>query len=303
MSAVALVETGSYDASLVKRRRATKGEMAERARFLIDYAAQHGPVTVRGLYYQAEVAEVPGIEKTDAGYTKVQRQVLQLRRSGEMPYEDIADATRWMRKPTSYDSIEDALAATARLYRRRLWADAPAYVEVWLEKDAIAGVLYPVTSDFDVPLMVSRGFCSESFAFEAIEQRGADRRPYHVLYLGDFDRSGRDAAESLRRKLVHFASKKGIEVEFIDLAVTRKQICELDLPTRAPKRNSPADRAWPWSIACELDAVPPDYLRRLVREAIEVYLPAREYRVLKIAEESERGQLQYVADAIKRART
>jgi hypothetical protein len=275
--------------------------MTERARFLIDYAAEHGPVTVRGLYYQAEVAEIPGIEKTDAGYSKVQRQVLNLRRAGEMPYEDIADATRWMRKPTSYDSIEDALAETARLYRRSLWRDAPAYLEVWLEKDAIAGVIYPETSAFDVPLMVARGFCSETFAFEAIEQRGDDRRPYHVLYLGDFDRSRRDAAESLRRKLTHFAMKKGIMVEFTDLAVTLDQIQALGLPTRAPKRKSPADRAWPHPIACELDAVPPDYLRRIVREAIEVYLPAEEYRVLKVAEESERGQLRYVAEAIKRA--
>jgi hypothetical protein len=295
----------SYDASPIKpkRRRATKEEMAERARFLIDYAAEHGPVTVRGLYYQAEVAGVAGIEKTDAGYGKVQRQVLQLRRTGEMPYEDIADATRWMRKPRSYDGIEDALAATAALYRRNLWSTAPAYLEVWLEKDAIAGVIYPETSAFDVPLMVARGFCSETFAFEAIEQRGDDRRPYHVIYLGDFDRAGRDAAQSLRRKLIHFAMKKGIEVEFIDLAVTLDQIRTLGLPTRPPKRKSPADRAWPHPIACELDAVPPDYLRQLVREAIEVYLPPEEYRVLKVAEESERGQLQYVADAIKRARS
>jgi hypothetical protein len=231
----------SYGASAInpKRRRATKEEMAERARFLIEYAAEHGPVTVRGLYYQAEVAEVPGIEKTDAGYAKVQRQVLQLRRSGGMPYEDIADATRWMRKPRSYDSIEDALAATAALYRRNLWATAPAYLEVWLEKDAMAGVLYPVPSAFDVPLMVARGFCSETFAFEAIEQRGDDRRPYHVLYLGDLDRAGRDAAESLRRKLTHFALKKSIAVKFIELAVTVEQIRFLSLPTRPPNVTRP----------------------------------------------------------------
>jgi hypothetical protein len=45
----------SYKASPIKRRRATFEEMAERAAFLIDYAVEHGPVTVRGLYYQAEV--------------------------------------------------------------------------------------------------------------------------------------------------------------------------------------------------------------------------------------------------------
>ena len=76
-----------YEASPIKRRRATKDEMEERAEFLIDYAEEHGPVTVRGLYYQAEVAGVPGIDKTDNCYAKVQRQVLNLRRAGRLAYE------------------------------------------------------------------------------------------------------------------------------------------------------------------------------------------------------------------------
>jgi hypothetical protein len=139
------------------RQRATQYEMLQRAKFLIAYANEHGPVTVRGLYYQAEVAGLPGIDKTESSYGKIQRQVLDLRRKGELPYETIADATRWMRKPKSYNSIEDALRETARLYRRNLWRDSEDYVEVWCEKDALAGVIYPVSSLYDVPLMVSRG--------------------------------------------------------------------------------------------------------------------------------------------------
>ncbi len=60
--------TELYDARPIKRRRATRAEMEERARFLIGYAEQHGPVTVRSLYYEAEVASVPRIEKDDAAY-------------------------------------------------------------------------------------------------------------------------------------------------------------------------------------------------------------------------------------------
>jgi hypothetical protein len=291
MSSVALVETGSYDASPVKRRRATKAEMEERAEFLLAYAKEHGPVTVRGLYYQAEVAEVPGIDKTKNAYSRVQRQVLGLRRAGRMPYKHIADATRWMRKPTSYDSVSDALITTAYVYRRALWRDASEVPEVWLEKDAIAGTIYPVTSENDVPLMVTRGFCSETFAFEAIESRGDDQRPYYVYYLGDFDRSGRDAAKSLKKKLEEFGSEKGIEVHFVELAVTLKQIRDLGLPTREPKRGTAADKAWPYDFACELDAIPPDTLRQIVREAIERHLPARQLKILKVAEESERSLL------------
>jgi len=109
-----------YEASPLKRARATKAEMEERAEFLIAYASEHGPVTVRGLYYQAEVASLPGISKDDKDYAKVQRQVLKLRREGRLSYSDIADATRWMRKPTTHGSVEEALRNTAQFYRKAL---------------------------------------------------------------------------------------------------------------------------------------------------------------------------------------
>ena len=73
-----------------------------------------------------------------------------------------------MRKPDTYSTIEEALEASARYYRRSLWVDSEDRVEVWCEKDALAGVLYPVTSEYDVPLMVTRGFSSETFAYEAV---------------------------------------------------------------------------------------------------------------------------------------
>jgi hypothetical protein len=282
--------TTVYPASPVNRRRASKTEMEQRAKFLIDYAEAHGPVTVRGLYYQAEVAHVPGIGKDDPGYDKVQRQVLILRRAGRMSYHDIADATRWMRKPRSYSSAEDAVRECLRTYRKKLWADTADYVEVWCEKDALAGVIYPVTADYDVPLMVTRGFTSETFAFEAIESREGDERDFHVYTLFDFDRAGQDAARSLEKKLKRFAAEKGIKVYFHTLAVTKKQVERWNLPTREPKRKSAADKKWPHDFCCELDAIPPDRLRQFVDQAITRHLPRRQLEVLKVAEEDEREQ-------------
>ena len=58
----------------------------------------------------------------------------------------------------------------------------------------ITGVIYPITELYDVPLVVFRGFSSETFTFEAVEAREKDSRPYWVYYLGDFDPSGHDAA-------------------------------------------------------------------------------------------------------------
>jgi CRISPR/Cas system-associated endoribonuclease Cas2 len=272
-------------------RRATQAEMEERAEFLIAYAEQYGPVTSRQLYYQSVVHGLPGIEKDDRGYDKIQRQVLNLRREGRLDYDWIADATRWMRKPTSFDGPEQALDHWSRFYRKDLWADAPDYVEVWCEKDALAGVIYPVTAKYDVPLMVSRGFASETFCYEAIAQRGGDRRNYYVYYLGDFDRSGQDAARSLKEKLTRFADEEDIIVFFYTLAITERQVRTYKLPTRPHKRNTPADRAWPHKFACELDAMAPDHIRELVEDAINYHLDQEKLRILQIAEASEREGL------------
>lgn len=294
-----------YDASRIKRHRATSQEMRDRADFYVDYATRYGPVTVRQLYYRAEVQNVPGIDKTENGYTRVQRQVLQLRRDGTLGYRHIADLTRWMRKPASFGSVEEALRETARVYRKALWRDAKVCVEIWCEKDALAGVIYPVTSLYDVPLMVTRGFTSETFCFEAIEARVGDPRPYCVYYLGDFDRAGRDAAKSLWKKLRRFAQERKVNASFCEIAIEEADIVAFDpgtglvrvnlsgvglrnLPTREPKRKSAADRKWPHPFACELDAIEPDDLRALVLAHIEQHLPQTQLDVLRVAEGSER---------------
>jgi hypothetical protein len=277
-----------YDASPVKRRRATGAEMEERAEFLIGYAEEHGPITVRGLYYQAEVAGVPGIEKDEAGYVKIQRQVLALRREGRLDYADVADATRWMRKPNTHDSPEAALEETARFYRKSMWTKADVYVEIWSEKDAAVGTILPITQLYDVPLMICRGYSSETFCFEAVESREGDPRPYHVYYIGDFDRAGQDAARTLHEKLDRFAAEKGVVVVFEQLAVTAEQVHKLKLPTREPKRGTAADKKWPHDFACELDAIPPDEMRAIVKAAIERHLPSDQFSALKVAEASER---------------
>jgi hypothetical protein len=305
-----MADSAVYEASPIKRNRATRDEMAERAEFLIAYAAEQNPVTVRQLYYRAEITHLPGIDKEEGSYNKIQRQVLLLRRAGELPYENIADLTRWMRKPTTYDSIEAALQETARFYRKALWRDAEVYVEVWCEKDALAGVIYPVTEKYDVPLMVARGFSSETFCFEAIENAAEQDKPYIVYYLGDFDRAGQQAANALREKLERFAAEREVEVEFVHLAIGEDDVSEYDgdtvrihfmldehefdrrLSTRLHKRTSRADQLWLYPYACELDAIEPDDLRDLVRWAIEMHLPADQLALLHIVEASEREQIQ-----------
>ena len=142
-------------------KRATRLEMDDRRRLIYQIVAEIKPCSVRQVFYQAEVRGA--VEKSEAGYGKVQRILVELRRSGEMPFDWIADSTRWQRKPETYGSPAEAVESIAQFYRKNLWRDASDYVEVWLEKDALAAVIYPITSMYDVPLMVARGYASLSF--------------------------------------------------------------------------------------------------------------------------------------------
>ena len=244
------------------------------------------PMTVRQVFYQATVREI--VEKSEAGYTKVQTDLVQMRKAGAMPYAWIADNTRWQRKPNSFTSVQEALEETARLYRKALWADADAYVEVWLEKDALAGVVYPVTSKYDVPLMVARGYASFSFLHSAAEYINTLGVPTYIYHFGDFDPSGVNAGEKIEQTLIEMAPNA--EIYFERVAVTPKQIRDWDLPTRPTKTTDSRAKNF-GDVSVELDAIEPDVLRDLVEEAIQRHLPRDQLEILKVAEESERRLL------------
>ena len=189
------------------------------------------PMTVRQVFYQATVAGI--VEKSEAGYNKVQTDLVQMRKAGELPYAWLADNTRWQRKPRTFDSVEQALQDTAQFYRKSLWADADCYVEIWLEKDALAGVVYPVTDLYDVPLMVARGYASLSFLHSAAEYISDLDVPTYIYHFGDFDPSGVNAGEKIEETLREMAPDA--EIHFERIAVTPEQIEMWDLPTRPTK--------------------------------------------------------------------
>ena len=127
----------AYQTSLIKRHRSTKAEVEQRRLNLYDIVNSGQPMTVRQVFYQAVFRGI--VEKAESGYAKVQTDLTLMRRAGELPYGWLADNTRWQRKPRSFNGGEEALEDTARLYRKNLWMGADAYVEIWLQKDALSG--------------------------------------------------------------------------------------------------------------------------------------------------------------------
>ena len=275
----------------VYRSRPTKRRTFVEMQILHDslYAIleQDHPMTVRQLFYRLVSRGLILKDENQYKHTVV-RLLGNMRCDGEIPFGWIADNTRWMRKPRSYSSLEEALKETARTYRRKLWDTQSAYVEIWLEKDALAGVLYDVTALYDVPLMVTRGYASLSFLHEAAEAIQSYGKPAFLYYLGDYDPSGVNIPQVVEQRLREFAPDA--DITFQRIAVTEEQVEDWDLPTR-PTKASDSRAAGFQGESVEVDAIPPHELRALVQSCIAAHLDQEALGVLAIAEKSERDIL------------
>jgi hypothetical protein len=288
-----------YQASQIKRIRSTKAEVEARRDALLAIVEAGKPMTVRQVFYQATVRGL--VEKAETGYSKVQTDLTNMRRNGDLPYGWLADNTRWQRKPLSHNGVEAALEHTAQAYRKSLWTDADAYVEIWLEKDALSGVIYPITALYDVPLMVARGYASLSFLYNAAEYINTLDVPTYIYHFGDFDPSGVNAAEKIEETLRELAPDA--DLSFARVAVTETQIADWDLPTRPTKTTDSRAKNFGSDLSVELDAIEPNMLRTLVQCVIEEHLPEHEFEILKAAEESEREVLRQLIRTPPRRRS
>ena len=168
--------------------------MLEIRQALYGILVAENPMTVRQVFYQAVSAGV--IDKTETEYKHtIIRLLTDMRRAGDIPFGWIGDNTRWMRKPR----------LTKETYRRALWDNQDAYVEMWLEKDALAGVLSEETEAWDVPLMVTRGYPSVSYLYEAAAAIQYQGKPAYLYYFGDHDPSGHDITRATEAGLREFA--------------------------------------------------------------------------------------------------
>jgi hypothetical protein len=209
--ALHLVSNGgaaNYVASPVnRRRRRTNAELGEVDAAIVAAVAADNPVTLRGVYYRVVSAGV--VDKTEAGYRLVGRQLLKLRRDGTIPYSYITDGTRWITKPTTWTGLDQMLDDAAASYRRALWHEQSVEVHLFTEKDAISGVVLPVTEKWDVPLGVLRGYASESFSHSVAEAiKDSAKRTVVVYQLGDSDPSGVDAWRSFRETVAGFLGQR-----------------------------------------------------------------------------------------------
>jgi hypothetical protein len=279
--------TASYRTRPTRSRRRSKAEVAALKAALHDLIADEQPMTVRQAFYRAVVGGL--VAKTESEYkATVGRLLTDMRRNGELPFGWLADNTRWMRKPASFSSLDGFLASVASHYRRAVWDTQDVYLEVWLEKDALAGVLYEVTETWDVPLMVTRGYPSLTFLHTAAEAIQAEGKPAWLYYFGDWDPSGVHIPRKVEQDLREFAP--ATEIHFERVAVNPDQVAAWSLPTRPTKSTDTRSRNF-HGESVEVDAIPPMTLRELVEACIQRHVDPDTLALTLRVERAERAIL------------
>src|SRR5262249_27274305 len=234
------------------------------------------------------------VGKTETEYKMtVIRLLVQMREKGEIPFDWIADHTRATYGPNAYGSLAECLRATAKKYRRRVWDDAQCQVFVFCEKDALAAVLGQETDPYDVPLCVARGYSSISYLNEIAKAIAGAGKAAYIYHFGDHDPSGQDAARDTEEKLRRYAP--GATIHFERVAVTLKQIEDWNLPGRPTKTKDTRAKKFGRDTSVELDAIPVDKLRALVRSHIKLHVDKKRLKRLRIDEKRERKLLRKLA--------
>lgn len=230
-------------------------------------------VSVRQLYYRLVAGGI--IPNVDKEYDKVQNLITDARYAGLIDWDAIEDRNRAAQRVEDWPSGSKALNEVAEKFRKDRWITQPFYVELWVEKAALAGVLAPIAQDYHITLMVNRGYSSASAMMESAQRlihRGDAKRPV-ILYLGDFDPSGEDMVRDIQARLMEFGVPGWTSVRKV--ALTWDQIGEYKPPPNPVKRNDSRSSdfiAKHGGSSWEVDALPPKDLDLIVRTTINAYV-------------------------------
>lgn len=230
-------------------------------------------LTLRQLYYQLVSRDI--IPNKQREYKNLGNLLTDGRMCGMVDWDVIEDRLRIPEVPSSWDDPAEALQSLAGQYERPRQEGQEVYVEVWVEKDALSGVLSRVTEKYHIPIMVNRGYSSASAMYEAYNRfKRAKRRGQgiRILYLGDFDPSGMDMIRDVSDRIMEFFDDDRVDFEVIPIALTREQIKEYDPPENPAKQTDSrfekfaaehGESSW------EVDALRPEVLDEILTNAIE----------------------------------
>jgi hypothetical protein len=239
-------------------------------KIIAEYQAQGFRLTLRQLYYQFVARALIPNKQTE--YKRLGGIIDDGRQAGLIDWDAIEDRTRNLVKTSMWRSPEDIMAAVVASYQEDPWRGQNYHVEVWIEKDALTGIIESVCNTYRVGYFACRGYVSQSEMYSAAQRlkqaNRAGRRPV-ILHLGDHDPSGMHMTVDNGDRLRLFMRSQGIDVE--RLALNMDQVEEYNPPPNPAKDTDSrfakyeaehGDESW------ELDALDPPVIEKLIRDAL-----------------------------------
>lgn len=270
--------------------------LAERTRTLIDVTASIladvQPATVRGICYKLfGLKLIPDMSKRSTD--KVSRALVIAREEGIILWSHTVDETRPVEQPVAWGDLDAYGQSVRDSYTKDRWADQPKRLILVSEKGTVGGLLRPTISHFGIPFLVLHGFGSATALNGLAVLAEADPRPLTILYVGDFDPSGRSMCDlDLPGRLRRY----GGVAEVVRVAVTPEQMTAYGLST-FPAADKDRDARYQWfvethgPVCCELDSVDPNVLRTLVENAIARRIDVAIWQRSAVAEAAELASL------------
>lgn len=285
-------------AYIEKSFRASSLEIISLANDIIaEYRTQGFKLTLRQLYYQFVARDC--IPNTMRSYKRLGSIINDGRLTGMIDWDAIEDRTRKLQTVSHWESPAEIVEVCAQQFRLDKWESQDYRPEVWIEKEALAGVVEGVCREMDIPFLCCRGYTSQSEMWSSAMRLKAFAA-YHsqtpvILHFGDHDPSGIDMTRDITDRLELFMG--GMEVR--RLALNMDQIEKFNPPPNPAKMTDSrfaayvaefGDESW------ELDALEPAAMVELIRSSVVGLIDYVRWDV-QVERESEcRRQLQQFAE-------
>ncbi len=256
-----------------------------------EYQADGFDLTLRQLYYQFVARAV--IPNTLQDYKRLGSILNDARLAGLVDWSAMVDRTRNLETPSHWDDPASIVRSAASSFALDKWDDQDFRVEVWVEKEALAGVVERAATALDLAYFSCRGYVSQSEMWEAARRHlrfEREGQAVRVLHLGDHDPSGIDMTRDIQDRLQLFGAKTEVE----RIALNRDQVDRYGPPPNPAKltdsRATSYVRAHGYS-SWELDALDPKTLAALIERHALVYRDEARFAAREAQERTDRTVL------------
>ena len=257
-----------------------------------EYQMDGYSLTLRQLYYQFVARDI--IENSQKSYNRLGDIISNARLNGDLDWAAIEDRTRSLEGNVHWDNPAEIIDYYSRVYKIDTRIDQPNYIEVWVEKEALAGVVERICRKLDINFFACRGYVSQTAMYEASKRFISNEnlgKNNIILHLGDHDPSGIDMTRDIRERLNDCF---GAYVEVKRIALNMEQIEEFAPPPNPAKLSDSRCDGYMkkfGKMSWELDALDPNTLNELISSQVASYTDFDKKKALELKQQEGRNLL------------